>query len=217
MTAKITAIRADGAVVMQEKQNLHEPVRGYRELHLPLMIRNEVEPALVALERAVSMLPAVDADGRSECPYAAQIYRQKDEAAKKVAQLLTTIGHMMETVEQEVARCRNRLEVIKEATERVHDPRTVDGCDSAVREAQGDVNGALADRQLLKSVAAKMEQALKYAAKLTYPGDSPREPAGGSMPYGGTTGHSRRADPTPLPTTPAAAQGIVSMGPRPQH
>lgn len=198
---------------MQENQSLHEPVRGYRELHLQLMIRNEVEPALAALDRAVSMLPVVDADGRSECPFAAQLYRQKDKAAEKVALLRTTIGHMMETVEREVTRCRRRLEVIKEDAERIHDPRTADGCDLAVREAEGELNGALANRQLLIGVAAKMEQSLKYAAKLTYPGTPPRH-ASSPVPHEGMTGHSRRREQTP-PVNPSAAKGIISMGPRP--
>jgi hypothetical protein len=191
---------------MDEKKKLDEPVNGYKEMRVRYTLRNEVDPALAALDRAVSMLPKVDANGYSECPYAAQIYRQKDEAAAKVGKVLEHVRNLLTTVEKEVARCRKRLAYLEEHVDEIHDPRTKDGYGSAASEVQRDLAVASEDRRLLKNAIESMERARKHAAKLTHPGSNQQ-----SSPERKGEDHSRPVVAAPRPSIPTAGRGIISI------
>jgi DNA repair ATPase RecN len=155
---------------MGEIMNWNEPVAGYSQVRVRHALSNEVEPALANLDAAVSKLPKVDANGYSECPYAAQFYRQKDEAAAKVAKVLKDVRNKLQIVEQEVDRCLKRLEYLQSHEKEIHDPRVQDGYGSAASDVQWELACASDTRRMLKEAIERMERALTHAAKLTYPG-----------------------------------------------
>lgn len=145
-------------------------VRGYEGLDTFYTVRSDVPAVLKALRDAIGILPRVDSDGQSECPFAAQLFTQKDNAAEKVEKLHAYMSNYLQTVDEEIQRCHHNLRAWREEVrERWQDRRERERqiSESCYLE---DLNSATKVREVVAKAIAEMEQALAISARHTYPG-----------------------------------------------
>lgn len=72
------------------------------------------------LRSAVSMLPEVDANGNSECRFAKELYKQKEEAQRKVEACLDKLFEYAKWTDDQIRRCKNNLVVISANADRLN-------------------------------------------------------------------------------------------------
>lgn len=171
------------------QQPAPEPGRARQPLDYKADFRNEVEPALAALHGAMDVLPAVDKQGRSDCPFASQLYRAMDKAAERVASLLVRVRTILARSDEEVARCEHRLEYIRQHANDLHDAGTRAEYDGAISAARKDLVSASQDQKAIKDTLARMMRALSYASRISYGNRQPGawDPPASALPTGHTS------------------------------
>jgi len=99
----------------QETNNdaVYEPrAEGYGKLRLYGLVGQvlrELEPLLKQLEDFWPMMPKVDANGNSECPFAEDMYRKKAGLEKKVLEKVAVLRDMRNDIARELERCKRNL------------------------------------------------------------------------------------------------------------
>ena len=91
----------------QEKQPTYMNLEGLDEFI------NHMEALLDKLTSKANQLPKVDEKGNSECPFAEELYADKEEALTEVAKESKKIEQYLDRVEQEIKRCRKNLDLIR--------------------------------------------------------------------------------------------------------
>ena len=74
---------------------------------------DHMEALLDKLTSKANQLPKVDEKGNSECPFAEELYADKEEALTEVAKESKKIEQYLDRVEQEIKRCRKNLDLIR--------------------------------------------------------------------------------------------------------
>jgi len=74
---------------------------------------NHMEALLDKLTSKVNQLPKVDEKGNSECPFAEELYADKEEALTEVSKESKKIEQYLDRVKWEIKRCRKNLDLIR--------------------------------------------------------------------------------------------------------
>ncbi len=127
------------------------------------------------LDRSVHSLPSVDEDGNSECPFAEELYAQKEELQKTLEARLKDLFEMMKAVDAEIQRCRKNLAVVTAHHDSIHGEK--------VRDKYSDEEFKLAERiKQLTEIREQIQKAIKAVQKALaeskaryYPGTKPDE------------------------------------------
>lgn len=72
-------------------------------------VLNELTPLVRELENWWPIMPKVDANGHSECPFAEEMYRKKATLESKVFQKAEILRGMLRDIDHEVGRCERNL------------------------------------------------------------------------------------------------------------
>ena len=122
------------------------------------------------LGRALEVLPRVDEDGHSECPFAEQLYRQKEEAAHEARAATAPVKHALQVVQKEHTRCRRALVAMDSASNRLRQVVTrVRLHEDAQREAD-HLKRLLEQRSGLESILNTLVALLHESANRKFPG-----------------------------------------------
>ena len=78
------------------------------------------ESCIERLDRAVGQLPKVDKDENSECPFAKELYQEKEDAQKKLAECLSQLYEYRKWVLDQIKKCKNNLVVISANADRLN-------------------------------------------------------------------------------------------------
>jgi len=89
-------------------QNYRKQNRDFRLEGIESFMRY-MEGLLDTLKAKVDMLPKVDGDGNSECPFAESLYAERDELEERVNKALQDASGYMELLDREIARLRGNL------------------------------------------------------------------------------------------------------------
>ena len=81
---------------------------------------SRVRELITELEKVASYLPAVEDDGYSECPFAEELYANKEEAQTKLAECLVSLRAMLNAIDQELTRCNGNQARISSDLGRLH-------------------------------------------------------------------------------------------------
>lgn len=141
----------------------------YGETSLHDVIRLEMKPALKELESVVRILPRVGPVGESDCPFAAQLYVQKEAKARRVAEVWTKLRYRLETVVEEILQCQERLRVVGRMFDDVESDTTRKRLGYAHNEVEGQLRGAESARDELKATLEEIERTLMLSEKLSHP------------------------------------------------
>jgi len=91
--------------------------------------------ALKQLGSALSYLPRVDSQGRSECPFAEDLYRQKEKKHRSAERELHFLDTCLSTISIELGRCRRNMELLSKATKELETPWSRHGASVALERA----------------------------------------------------------------------------------
>ena len=152
----------------QEKAALQRG-KGYEGLRLDELMQSEIKPAIKELDTEVRELPRLDRNGQSECPFAAQLYAQKERKAAKVAELLTRMRYKLETIDTEIVRCLKNLHVVGEGSAKIHSNETNKNLIYVATTLKEQLRDAQEDSKRAKGSIEEMERVLTYSARIAHP------------------------------------------------
>ena len=167
------------------------------------------------LERAVQSLPRVNTKGSSECPFAEDLYAQKEELESAVGRDVAMLGGYLAALQEDVARCENNLQRIRTDAGNLTVPEALDAYGTAENTQNDEYYQAVTDRDSIVLVLPRAESALLVSRHRKYPGDRPpRRQTPASLPQS----HGGAAGPLPSDAPPASRldpelDSVLAIGP----
>jgi hypothetical protein len=80
----------------------------------------QMDALLKKLEQKASVLPKVEKDGYSECPFARDLYSVKEEAEEKVTTHLKKLRRNVAVLKKEIYKCKKNLQLIQSDANHLH-------------------------------------------------------------------------------------------------
>lgn len=184
-----------------------EDLRGLRDRAL----RN-----LGRLEAALSVLPRVDEDGRSECPFAEQLFAAKDEAMEGAERLVEALRDYVERQDSTIAYHRKRLAEVQRGEAHLHDEDAKKEYSFAVQSENGAMQVARDRRDIASAISSFARQMVAEAGGKKWPlgkpqkfamlGSRPLAPSAAGEPSPGPQSIRGQLPGTELP-------GLIGLGP----
>lgn len=125
------------------------------------------------LEQAINSLPAVDKNGGSECPFAAELYARKEALEEKVSHWVEELNRFLGFLENEIKRCKKNLETIGADASRLHLTETKQEYANAEFEQLSQYRSAVQDRDAVYITLMKARAVLKVSRTRKFPGGAP--------------------------------------------
>lgn len=129
-----------------------------------------VKSCIEGLNSAASQLPKVDEDGHSECPFAEELYKQKEEAQKKVVSCMKKLDEYQRWVKGQIKKCSDNLVVVSANADKLNN-------DVPKREfTEAEVRLAAIYKKLVrlkvkvKKGIKECQKSIQKAAQKNYPG-----------------------------------------------
>jgi len=97
----------------ETNNNKREKQPSYMNLEGLYDFIDHMEALLDKLTSKANQLPKVDEKGNSECPFAEELYADKEEALTEVAKESKKLEQYLDRVKWEIKRCRKNLEQIR--------------------------------------------------------------------------------------------------------
>ena len=175
--------------IMNRKENESEQrEKAYNNLN---RISEEAEKCMKELESRTSYLPIVEQDGSSECPFAEDLYAQKEEAEDKFRDLLSDLNGQIPLLTDDIVRHRRNLKQISSDKEKLTTPQPKGSYSSAEQQLQSDLHRALRIQSRVGDILKRAKLALEIAESKKFPGRKPQR-------KGFSPGASAPASPIPL-------------------
>jgi hypothetical protein len=158
----------------QRFEDVYEPrSKGYtplRNYHLVEQAIGESTPIVSELEAFLPTLPTVKPDGRSDCPFAREMFRRKDRLESKVREKLVTLRNMAGEIQQEVARCARNLERIGIDKRKVHSGAVQGACQKAETRQEEEYMEAIAIGKRLDQAILRADATVGASSHKVFPG-----------------------------------------------
>ena len=183
---------------------------------------NYMAGLLETLATKINVLPTVDEEGNSECPFAEDLYAAKEEAVTKVSEELNKASHYIGLLDQEVARLHGNLARISADASSLNSAEAKERYLYAKRSLEQHIEKNLKQREELMDLISKAEKLLGLARSKKFPGKEPRKkfhapPALGAGPIGsgatGMQGKPSLTPPSPRPSFETEVDSLISLGP----
>jgi len=126
------------------------------------------------LEQAVRILPTVEEDGSSECPFARELYAKKEELEQQVTSDIDVLNDFLVKLDKEIERCGKNLAQIQADSAKLNLQEPQDCYVQAELEQQKEYKDAVKDREDVYAVLVKAEAILKITQRKKYPGEEPQ-------------------------------------------
>ena len=174
-----------------------------------------VENEVALLQRAVETLPRVDANGRSECPFAEDLYARKDELEANVGRAVVILQEFQAGLEQEVERCQRNLSRIRGDEGDLSTDVAIAKYDLAADKQQEEWERAMFDRNAVNMVLPRAVAVLEVARSKKYPGKTPERRESYRLPEITEIVSSPKPPSFRLPKSTVGGEigGLLSAGP----
>ena len=215
-------MRAKGEDSMKLKEN-DQRTRPKEQDHLSL---RDVDSFILSMNRyveellnKVKVLPRVDPKGNSECPFAEDLYAEKEEAAEKVEMDSRKLRSYLRLVEEEIARCTANSERISADARSLYLDEAKERYAVAGQTQDYQTTRAIQQRKALTDLISKIEKALALARSNVFPGRKPKksfQPPVGALGSWGATGSADRTAPKSFSERPSfetEINSLISLGP----
>jgi len=213
---KVTLLRKRSAVVgvkekfsmkLSETSNIHQP-----KTHSHLTLR-DVDSAvghmyslLDTLETKTNLCPKVDEKGNSECPFAEDLYAQKEDAAEQVIAQVEILQILLALLEEEIASLRANLTKVESDTGALHSENAKEMYLSAQQGLEQYIQKNLDRKKEILDLISLAEEMLRLAHEKKWPLGEPERhslfpPVTPSSPSNSGLSLKREVD------------GLISLGP----
>lgn len=127
------------------------------------------------LKNAISHLPSVDKNGYSECPFAEELYKKKQQAAESLSFQMRKLDKYLKWVEDQILKCTNNLIIVSANADKLNgDWPKKDFTDTEVRLA-GIYKRLVKLKCQLKRLICESQELLQIAWKRNYETDQDPE------------------------------------------
>ena len=133
------------------------------------------QSAVEELQRTSGQLPKVDEDGNSECPFAEQLYAEKEEAQNEVNACLKQMDEYRKWIDEEIAGCKNDLTVISAHQEYIHRDKPRAHYSDAEAEAAATLKHLEEVKENMEEALEQMQESTKEASPKQYPSKIPEK------------------------------------------
>lgn len=144
--------------------------------HLDDQVLGELKQLREELESLHPIMPKVDQEGYSECPFAEDLYRRKAELEAKVAEKLAILRNMLPEIERELHRCERNLDRIKVDAAQLRQAVTQRKYAESYSQQEWEYLGVIQRRdkvmKALQNTEATLESSRRKTHPLVRPGDS---------------------------------------------
>jgi len=137
-------------------------------------IVSDVDKRIKELESKLSTLPRVDEEGTSECPFAEDLYAQKEEAEENLSRLLPILQEFISLLDREVSRCQHNLDRIRSGADNLANPEAKRRFQAAEWAQKQEYLRAVEDRRTADYLLEKAAVVLKRAQSKKFPGRKPQ-------------------------------------------
>jgi len=127
------------------------------------------------LDRSVHSLPDVDEDGNSECPFAEELYAEKEKRQKKLQSQLKEFYKIIEAIDAEIGRCKKNLTVITAHQNKINSDKIRDQYTEEEAKLAGRITQLIKIKQEVRKAIKACKKAIAEASAKHYPGRKPRE------------------------------------------
>jgi hypothetical protein len=177
---------------------------------------------LETLAVKINVLPTVDEEGNSECPFAEDLYDAKEETEEKVNEELGKASHYISLLGQEITRLQGNHARISADAGSLNSAEAKERYLSAKEGLEQHIEKNLKKRNELMDLISKAENLLEKARSKKFPGKAARarsrvSPARSTGSIGsGATGMQGKPSPTPpslRPPLTTEVDSLISLGP----
>ena len=156
--------------------------------------------AVSKLQNCLSMLPKVNEDGTSECPFAETLYAEKEEAEQTLRSTVNLVRSYVPVIEEALVAAQSDLGQIQDKIGGLSGEEVKEELKDAEREARRLVNEILKDQRWFSDLLSSIQHALGEARAKRFPARAPKKSSVSAPPLA-----MRQAlPPPPLPPPPAA-------------
>ena len=134
-----------------------------------------LEGDLEHLRQKFKVLPKVEEDGSSECPFAEDLYAAKEEAVAKVTDRLQKMRGYLPLIEREISRCTKNRNTLNSDRQKLHDENAREQYQFALHAQQYQYQKAVDQKKALLELIRRAEQLLKHANAKQYQGKKPEK------------------------------------------
>ena len=141
-------------------------------------------------------LPIVAENGNSECPFAEDLYAEKDEKAEEVKRFLDQISCYVPLLEKKIEEKIRHLNILTIDSKNINYEKAVEGYHEAEEMAKVHIEEAKREKRELLDLIERAKQLLKEAEEKKYPGKKPEKHLRfSSFPGAGPSEATPRASP----------------------
>ena len=135
-----------------------------------------VEPLLSELEALWPTMPKVQPSGQSECPFAEDLYVQKERLEREIATEIDGLRRTMGEIEGEIARCKRNLTRISVDAQQIELAATRSKYAEGMGRQEQEYMEAIAMRREVEDVIRRAEATLAASRQKHYPLPLPEGP-----------------------------------------
>jgi hypothetical protein len=129
---------------------------------------------LGTLETKINVLPKVDERGDSECPFAEDLYAQKEEEMEKVRKHLEKLRGLLVILENEITRLRCNLSRVQTDGSSLHLESAKERYQSAKQGLEHHINKNQDKKKKILNLMSRAEKMLSLAGAKKWPSGKPK-------------------------------------------
>lgn len=129
-------------------------------------------------DSAFRILPRVDEQGRSDCPFAERLYANKEEAEQELIKRIEELRELESIIAQEMARSQQNASLISSDAGRLHSERPREQYEQARRGAEAEYHRLAEKRESVLARIAELEEALRRSQTKKWPLGEPKNTGG---------------------------------------
>jgi len=200
----------------------HEEESEVRDLKEIKTYMEALDESIKDLQAATEILPRVDKDGSSECPFAQTLYAQQDEAEEKVIEDLKKASRYLDLVKEEIAMWRRNFNEIEIDADSLNLPQAREEYNKARESTSIQIERNVNLQEELLDLVSRAEEHIQMAQKKEWPLGKPKEgfgqvpTLGGGLNNNGHTEFKGEASVAPMTQRPALnteIDSLISLGP----
>ena len=134
------------------------------------------------LLQAARVLPRVEEDGNSECPFAEELYAKKEEAQRDAEICLEKLGGNLAWVDDQIGHCENNLGTISSGQQQLNNDGAKDSFSEAEERLEAFREKLNELRDEIEEAMDKVDKALEESVPKRFPGKIPQENPQQSVP-----------------------------------
>ena len=143
---------------------------------------DQLSQLIEGLNSKFRILPKVDDKGQSECPFAEDLYAEKEKAAKEVSKKLKEASRYADLLKQEIARFRRNLSKIGADAGSLNSVQAKEKYASAKKAQEFHIDKNDKRLRKLTDLIAKAEKLLQVALEKKWPLGEPKKSFHPSQP-----------------------------------